>query len=108
MTHNQRNGWWWCDYSVGGVRRRELSGTRDREEALNVLRRKEGKLASGEMIAACGFVIYFDAPRKLRYARGRTGIHCWPEGQVDSESEARGPQSSEADDGADYKGFIRD
>jgi integrase len=47
----QRNGWWWCDYSVGGVRRREPCETRDREEALNFLRRKQGKLASGEMIA---------------------------------------------------------
>ncbi len=47
----QRKGWWWCDYSVGGVRRREPCQTRDREEALNFLRRKQGKLASGEMIA---------------------------------------------------------
>jgi len=47
----QRRGWWWCDYSVGGVRRREPCETRDREEALNFLRRKQGRLASGEMIA---------------------------------------------------------
>src|ERR1051325_3076231 len=47
----QRRGWWWCDYSVGGVRRREPCETRDREEALNVLRRKQGKIASGEMMA---------------------------------------------------------
>jgi len=47
----QRNGWWWCDYSVGGVRRREPCDTRDREEALNFLKRKLGKLAAGEMIA---------------------------------------------------------
>src|SRR3954447_21219185 len=46
----QRSGWWWCDYSVGGVRRREPCDTRNREEALNVLRRKQGKLAAGEML----------------------------------------------------------
>ena len=47
----QRNGWWWCSYSAGGVRRREPCETKDREEALNFLRRKQGKLASGEALA---------------------------------------------------------
>src|SRR5919205_3171470 len=55
-THGQgsvylRNGWWWCSYSAGGVRRRESCETQDREEALNFLRRKQGKLASGEALA---------------------------------------------------------
>src|SRR5262249_12491419 len=47
----QRNGWWWCSYSVSGVRYRESCVTRNRDEALNFLRRKQGKLASGEMLA---------------------------------------------------------
>ena len=45
-----RSGWWRCTYNVGGVRRRESCATQDREEALNFLRRKQGKLASGEML----------------------------------------------------------
>ena len=46
-----RNGWWWCDYTAGGVRRRESCHTRDRDEALSYLHRKQGKLASGEFLA---------------------------------------------------------
>lgn len=45
-----RNGWWWCSYSAGGIRRRESCATQSREEALNYLRRKQGKLASGELL----------------------------------------------------------
>jgi integrase len=47
----QRNGWWWCDYSAGGVRRRESCETKNREEALAYLHRRQGKLASGELLA---------------------------------------------------------
>jgi integrase len=46
-----RSGWWWCSYNVGGIRQRESCETQDREGALNFLRRKQGKLASGEMLA---------------------------------------------------------
>lgn len=46
-----RNGWWWCDYTAGGVRRRESCKTKDREEALAYLHRRQGKLASGEFLA---------------------------------------------------------
>src|SRR3954451_10659444 len=41
-----RNGIWWCDYSVDGVRRRESCETTDRDEALAYLHRKQGRLAS--------------------------------------------------------------
>jgi integrase len=47
----QRNGWWWCSYSAGGVRRRESCETQNRDEALAWLQRKQGKLASGELLA---------------------------------------------------------
>ena len=47
----QRNGWWWCDFSVDGVRRRESCDTKDRDEALAYLHRRQGKLASGELLA---------------------------------------------------------
>ena len=46
----QRNGWWWCNYSVDGVRRRQPCKTRDRDEALAFLHRKQGKVASGELL----------------------------------------------------------
>lgn len=46
-----RNGWWWCDYTAGGVRRRESCKTKNREEALSFLHRRQGKLASGEFLA---------------------------------------------------------
>lgn len=49
-TLYDRNGIWWCDYSVDGVRRRESCETRDRDEALAYLHRKQGRLASGEML----------------------------------------------------------
>ena len=38
----QRNGWWWCDFSVDGVRRREACDTKDRDEALAYLHRRQG------------------------------------------------------------------
>lgn len=47
----QRNRWWWCSYSVGGVRHRESCETQNRDEALSWLQRKQGKLASGELLA---------------------------------------------------------
>ena len=46
----QRNGVWWCDYSVDGVRRRESCETGNREEALAYLHRKQGRLAAGELL----------------------------------------------------------
>jgi hypothetical protein len=46
----QRNGWWWCGYSVAGVRHRESCETRNRDEALAWLKRKQGKLACGELL----------------------------------------------------------
>jgi integrase len=46
----ERNGLWWCDFSVDGVRRRESCQTANREEALAYLHRKQGKLASGELL----------------------------------------------------------
>ena len=46
-----RNGWWWCDFSADGVRRRESCETKDRDEALGYLHRRQGKLASGELLA---------------------------------------------------------
>lgn len=49
-TLYDRNGIWWCDYSVDGVRKRESCETRDRDEALAYLHRKQGRLASGEML----------------------------------------------------------
>ncbi len=48
----QRNGWWWCNYSVDGVRRRESCETKDREVALAWLKRKVGKVASGEFLVS--------------------------------------------------------
>lgn len=45
-----RNGIWWCDYSVDGVRKRESCETRDREEAVAYLNRKQGRIASGELL----------------------------------------------------------
>jgi len=46
-----RNGWWWCDFTAGGVRRRESCDTRDRDQALAYLQRRQGKIASGEFLA---------------------------------------------------------
>jgi len=46
----ERNGVWWCDYSVDGVRNRESCETRDRDEAIAYLNRKQGRLASGELM----------------------------------------------------------
>jgi integrase len=46
-----RNGLCWCDYSVDGVRRREPCKTSNRDEALAYLHRKQGKLASGQLLA---------------------------------------------------------
>ena len=45
-----RNGIWWCDYSVDGVRKRESCGTNSRDEALAYLHRKQGRLAAGELL----------------------------------------------------------
>jgi hypothetical protein len=45
-----RNGWWWCNYVAGGVRRRESCKTKNRDEALAFLHRRQGKLASGECL----------------------------------------------------------
>jgi len=45
-----RNGWWWCNYVAGGVRRRESCKTKNRDEALAFLHRRQGKLASGEYL----------------------------------------------------------
>lgn len=47
-----RNGWWWCNYVAGGVRRRESCKTKNREEALAFLHRRQGKLASGEFLTS--------------------------------------------------------
>lgn len=49
-TLYDRNEIWWCDYSVDGVRKRESCETRDRDEALAYLHRKQGRLASGEKL----------------------------------------------------------
>jgi integrase len=46
-----RNGVWWCDYSSDGVRKRESCKTSNRDEALAYLHRKQGKLASGELLS---------------------------------------------------------
>jgi len=46
----RRNGIWWCDYSVDGIRRRESCETTERDEALAYLHRKMGRLASGELL----------------------------------------------------------
>lgn len=43
----ERNGRWYCDYSTGGIRRRESCKTKNREEALTYLKNKQGKLATG-------------------------------------------------------------
>ena len=45
-----RNGWWWCNFSAGGVRKRESCNTKNRDEALAYLHRRQGKLASGEYL----------------------------------------------------------
>ena len=47
----ERNGLWWCDYSVDGVRKRESCKTANRDEALAYLQRKQGKLASGGLLS---------------------------------------------------------
>jgi integrase len=49
-TIYQRGEWWWCDYSVGGVRQRESCRTKDRQDAITFLNRKLGKLPSGEAL----------------------------------------------------------
>ncbi len=46
----ERNGVWWCGYSVDGLRKRESCQTTERDEALAYLHRKQGKLASGESL----------------------------------------------------------
>jgi len=46
----QRNRWWWCSYTVGGVRYRESCETRNRDEALAWLQRKQGKSALGGLL----------------------------------------------------------
>jgi integrase len=46
----QRRGLWWCDYSAGGVRKRESCKTKSREEALAYLHRKLGSLAEGKLL----------------------------------------------------------
>lgn len=48
----QRGGWWWCDYSISGVRQRESCQTKDREEALAFLNRKLGRLPTGEALTS--------------------------------------------------------
>lgn len=48
----QRGEWWWCDYSVCGVRRRESFQTKDRQEAIAFLNRKLGKLPTGEALTS--------------------------------------------------------
>src|SRR5690242_4711583 len=45
-----RGEWWWCDYSVGGVRRRESCQTKDRQDAITFLNRKLGKSPTGEAL----------------------------------------------------------
>ncbi len=40
----------WCAYSVNGIRKRESCKTSIREEALAYLQRKQGRLASGELL----------------------------------------------------------
>ena len=49
-TVYERNGSWWCDYSVDGVRKRESCETKHREEAVAYLNRKQGRIASGELL----------------------------------------------------------
>ncbi len=49
-TIYQRDKVWWCAYSVDGVRRRESCQTSLRDEALAYLHRKQGRLASGELL----------------------------------------------------------
>ena len=49
-TVYERNGIWWCDYSVDGVRKRESCETKHREEAVAYLNRKQGRIASGELL----------------------------------------------------------
>lgn len=49
-TIYQRGEWWWCDYSVGGVRRRESCHTKARQDAITFLNRKLGKLPTGEAL----------------------------------------------------------
>lgn len=46
-----RKGWWGCDYSKDGVRRRDSCETLDRDEALAFLQCRQGKLASGQFLA---------------------------------------------------------
>ena len=45
----QRNALWWCDYSVGGPKKRESCKTPKWDEALAYLHRKQGKLASATL-----------------------------------------------------------
>ncbi|HYI92574.1 MAG TPA: site-specific integrase [Bryobacteraceae bacterium] len=45
-----RNGWWWCNYVAAGARKRESCKTKNRDEALAFLHRRQGKLASGEFL----------------------------------------------------------
>ena len=47
----KRNGTWWCDYSADGKRHRESCRTSNRDEALKFLKKKQAKLAAGQMIA---------------------------------------------------------
>jgi len=41
---------WWCNYVAGGVRKREPRKAKNREEALAFLHRRQGRLASGELL----------------------------------------------------------
>jgi integrase len=47
----KRNGLWWCDYSIAGVRKRESCKTSNREEALAYLHRQQGTLALGKLLS---------------------------------------------------------
>lgn len=51
-TIYRRDKIWWCAYSVDGIRKRESCKTSIREEALAFLQRKQGRLASGELLTS--------------------------------------------------------
>jgi integrase len=46
----KRKDSWWCDYTAGGVRRRESCKTSNRDEALAYLHRKQGMVADGKLM----------------------------------------------------------
>jgi hypothetical protein len=95
----ERNGLWWCDYSVDGVRKRESCQTANRDEALAYLHRKQGKLASGELLTP-DRVSVRDLLNLLledyEVRKGCTGVHRDTQSQSDSLSETRRHQSHEA------------